>query len=898
MTKTTILGLCSRVRRLLTTVLLTLPVAFAVANAQEQINGSRKIKNNVFWNTADGKPIYSQGGGIFKFKDPETGKDAYYWYGNHYQEAETYRKDPSKTHARNTIVGVTCYKSDDLKTWKDMGHVITAKEISAGRRWAGWFGRLGVAYIEETKQYALFAQHNNSVMVALSKSPTGPFEVHKRIDMKPIIGTSNTGDQTVFTDEDTGKDYLIYSYGKGRHIGYISEIGVLEDGTIGLLNCVQVFKGQSREGNCMFKYKGKYYLCASNIYGWDSSYAYYLVSDNIYGPYTPTNNMQIMEGCERDYSHVTQTGFFYTIRGTEQETVIYCGDRWANFAGNGLGYNQWVPLSFNGDKPYFNSLSEWDFDHVSGRWTVGSGNNYVLNGSFEADRRNIPNPVKPRQEFLLGWDTKVIKGNEVSLDNPQSPRLNHNNTEEERRIVVGEKSLCISDSIAFEREVNQMVSSTPYVELKDGNYVLALKFRENGKFKQLVAVVESGGKKYQTDLTKVGSNDKWTSARVYATITGGKAKVSFYAEGEAMAQCLIDDVSLVTSTVVPNTFSNSDFVKGADISMLTSQERRGQKFYDVNGNERECLDLLKDYQLNAVRLRIWVNPRGGWCDKEDVLVKALRAQQLGMDIMLCFHYSDSWADPAKQPIPAAWMDYDFKQMKKALADHTIEVLNLLKYNGITPRWVQVGNETSNGMLWNVKTNERGWEIKDENGKTTVTYSMGHIKTHPKNYAGFVRAGYDAVKEIFPESTVILHLDNGFDPELYDYNIGTVLKHGGKFDMIGMSLYPYWAIENKHMPDAEKTITDCMKNIRRLGKKYNKDIMIVETGFEVDENHPEVMEEGRKQLTRVIRESHYESDGRCRGVFYWEPQSLPGGYKLGAFNRKGAPTVIMNGFIED
>ena len=100
-----------------------------------------------------------------------------------------------------------------------MGHVITAETIGEGRRWIGWFGRLGVAYIEETEQYALFAQHNNSVMVALAKSPVGPFTVHKHIDMKPMIGTSNTGDQTVFADEDTQKDYLIYSYGKGRHIG-------------------------------------------------------------------------------------------------------------------------------------------------------------------------------------------------------------------------------------------------------------------------------------------------------------------------------------------------------------------------------------------------------------------------------------------------------------------------------------------------------------------------------------------------------------------------------------------------------------------------------------------------------------------------------------------------------
>ena len=341
----------------------------------------------------------------------------------------------------------------------------------------------------------------------------------------------------------------------------------------------------------------------------------------------------------------------------------------------------------------------------------------------------------------------------------------------------------------------------------------------------------------------------------------------------------------------------SDFVKGADVGFLAGQERNGQKFYDTKGNERECLDLLQDYQINAVRLRVWVNPRGGSNGKEEVLRMAQRAKAKGMDTMIAFHYSDSWSDPAKQPIPKAWMGHSYKQMKKDLANHTIEVLTLLKENGIQPRWVQVGNETSNGMLWNVKTDERGWEVKDEHGHTTITYSMGHIQTHPKHYAGFIRAGYDAVKKVFPEAIVIVHLDNGFDANLYDWNLGTVLKYGGKFDMIGMSLYPYWALDSKKEPIAEQTITDCMANIRRVSQKFGCDVMIVETGYEVDEQHPEVMEEGRKQLERVIREAHYQTDGRCRGVFYWEPQCLPGGYKLGAFNSQGTPTVIMDGFIE-
>ena len=321
---------------------------------------------------------------------------------------------------------------------------------------------------------------------------------------------------------------------------------------------------------------------------------------------------------------------------------------------------------------------------------------------------------------------------------------------------------------------------------------------------------------------------------------------------------------------------NDDFVKGADVGFLAGQERRGQKFHDVKGNERECLELLKnDYQMSAIRMRVWVNPRGGSCDKNELLAMARRVKALGMDLMVDFHYSDSWADPAKQPIPKAWQGHSYKEMRKDLRQHTIEVLTLLKDNGIEPRWVQVGNETANGLLW----------------------PMGHIEKNPRQYAGFIRTGYDAVKKVFPNAIVIVHLDRGHKQSLYDWNLDIVRKYGGKWDMIGMSLYPYWAREGHPELKADDIITDCIANIRHVSKKYKCDVMIVETGFEVDEQHPEVMEEGRRQLTRVIREARHDTDGHCRGVFYWEPQCLPGGYKLGAFDSHAAPTAIMDGFIE-
>ena len=321
--------------------------------------------------------------------------------------------------------------------------------------------------------------------------------------------------------------------------------------------------------------------------------------------------------------------------------------------------------------------------------------------------------------------------------------------------------------------------------------------------------------------------------------------------------------------------TDRDFVKGADVGFLTGQEQHGVKFHDRQGRERDCLELLKnDYQIGAVRMRVWVDPKGGSCDKNELLAMARRAKALGMELMVDFHYADSWADPAKQPIPKAWQGHSYRQMQQDLRRHTVDVLSLLKQNGIAPRWVQVGNETANGLLWPV----------------------GHIKEHPEQYAGFIRTGYDAVKEVFPEAIVIVHLDRGHKQSLYDWNLDILQQHGARWDMVGMSLYPYWAMKDHPELVADDIITDCMANIRHVSEKYGCDVMIVETGYEVDEAHPEVMDEGRRQLARVVREAQTETGGRCRGVFYWEPQCLPGGYRLGAFDSNAAPTAIMDGFL--
>ena len=176
--------------------------------------------------------------------------------------------------------------------------------------------------------------------------------------------------------------------------------------------------------------------------------------------------------------------------------------------------------------------------------------------------------------------------------------------------------------------------------------------------------------------------------------------------------------------------------------------------------------------MNATRLRVWVNPKHGFCSPEDVLKMAKRSQALGMPVMIDFHYSDWWADPGKQNPPEAWGGMTLEQTKKALADHTRQTLQLLKNEGIDVKWVQVGNETTHGFLW----------------------PMGRFEENPVNYASLTKAGIKAVREVYPEAEVIIHLDNGFDQGLYDRVFDSLKSNGVEWDTIGISVYPYWAPE--------------------------------------------------------------------------------------------------------
>lgn len=326
------------------------------------------------------------------------------------------------------------------------------------------------------------------------------------------------------------------------------------------------------------------------------------------------------------------------------------------------------------------------------------------------------------------------------------------------------------------------------------------------------------------------------------------------------AACNDDDKPVFPETP---TYDMSGFAKGADVSWLTEMEKAGNKFYTSTGRETECMSLLRDLGMNAIRLRVWVNPADGWCNKSDVLVKAWRAHQLGMRLMIDFHYSDSWADPGQQTKPAEWSSYTLEELKTAVAHHTKDVLNALKTQGITPEWVQVGNETGNGMLW------------DE----------GKADKNMAGYAALTTSGYEAVKAIFPDAKVIVHLQSGNDNSLYRWLFDGLKENGGKWDVIGMSLYP--------QADTWQTMNnECISNMKDMIERYDSEVILCEVGMPWDD-----AESCKNFLTDLLTQS--KAITQCLGIFYWEPQcsSSWNGYTLGAFDNNGRPTEALDAFKE-
>ena len=340
------------------------------------------------------------------------------------------------------------------------------------------------------------------------------------------------------------------------------------------------------------------------------------------------------------------------------------------------------------------------------------------------------------------------------------------------------------------------------------------------------------------------------------------------------------------------------FARGADVSWASEMEYdmehnpariNGSAFKDSKGNTG-LYPVLKAAGVNAIRLRAWVKPEdpNGWSGKDDVVNMAKRAAEAGMSVMIDFHYSDFFADPSRQNTPAEWAGLDLKGLSAKVAEHTKDVLTALKSAGVTPHWVQVGNETRPGMLW-----ETGRLYNDK----------GDILGGWSNYAALTTAGYDAVKSVFPDAQVIVHIDNAYQDNTWFFD--KLKANGGKFDMIGLSHYP---MTNSQMTWKAMN-SAAILNIKTLASKYGCKAMVCEVGVKASASE---IATSTQCLTDFM--NSVKSLSVCAGVFYWEPQvdgkwkpSIYeksdrnwGAYSMGAFTSDGStfsPTSILSAFGE-
>ena len=354
--------------------------------------------------------------------------------------------------------------------------------------------------------------------------------------------------------------------------------------------------------------------------------------------------------------------------------------------------------------------------------------------------------------------------------------------------------------------------------------------------------------------------------------------------------CFVPVMALLSGCYHSTDSPRGSWAKGADLSWLSEMEHDCVPFYTMTEDGKripgDCIYVLKEEGMNAVRLRVWVNHTTGWSNKEDMLALAERVAKAHLRLMIDIHYSDFFADPHSQTIPAAWQNYNYEQLCQAVREHTLDVLYALKEKGIKPEWVQIGNETPNGMLWPV-------------GK--LVFEDNNANGCWDRYAGLTAMGYKAAKEAFPDINVIVHVDNAY--EYRDWFWRAMQEHGGLWDIIGLSHYPMMAEwSGKSWPEMNDLAET---NVRQLIREFQCPVIICEVGMM---NYGEgAVYDSIETLSNIVMTDFVERMERidsCMGIFYWEPEVyggwrpaeyIPlgwGGYDMGSFTPEGTPSQAL------
>jgi arabinogalactan endo-1,4-beta-galactosidase len=419
----------------------------------------------------------------------------------------------------------------------------------------------------------------------------------------------------------------------------------------------------------------------------------------------------------------------------------------------------------------------------------------------------------------------------------------------------------------------------------------------NGYYKLTAMVENSGGQSVcylsgNDKMTSLPISSRWTNIIVRGiSVTNGQCQVSIYSnDATGRNWCRVDFVQLIKDDI-PYTF-----LKGGDISELTYVEQGGGKFYETNGVQMDCLQILKNHGCNIVRLRLYNDPGNpnwypshllpsGIQSPTDILALAARAKAMGFKIQLTFHYSDYWSGGGTQYKPHDWVGLSFSQLTNALYSFTTNFMMQMENQGTLPDFVSLGNEMQGGLLFQDST-PTGSPISTTNSPVNGYY------TNFDRLAQLLNAGYAAVKAVSPSTRVILHLNNVSASTVTGF-FNQAVNYGVQWDVIGCSYYPHWT---------GLTAEQARDQINSWYATYNKPVLIMETGYnwstntcdgvpgQLTDNGPEPFPStplGQKEfMLNCFNALKLVNNGYCLGDLYWDPIFIcvPGeGWELGQPN---------------
>jgi arabinogalactan endo-1,4-beta-galactosidase len=318
---------------------------------------------------------------------------------------------------------------------------------------------------------------------------------------------------------------------------------------------------------------------------------------------------------------------------------------------------------------------------------------------------------------------------------------------------------------------------------------------------------------------------------------------------------------------------SQEFAIGADLSFLKAAEDNGFQFKE-DGVATPGLEIFKDHGYNWIRLRLFNNPTELPNNLDYTIALAKQAKAMGYKFLLDYHYSDTWADPAKQYTPKAWESLTHQELVKAVFDYSRETMTRFREAGAFPDMVQPGNEVINGMLW-------------PDGKL------------PENWDNFADLTRSAINGILagcgdqPRPKIMIHIDQGGNIEKTRYFFDKILSYGIDFDIIGQSYYPWW----------HGSLMDLHENLAFMAKTYKKPIILVEVAYCSEPSEyikkpgpfPETPEGQREFLEEVTKMVLETPDNLGAGIMWWEPATAGLGH-VGArdfFDDQGNVLPVIN-----